>query len=142
MQKCITTEDKNITVLNNMNVLKYNGQEAFPRRPDIYVQNRRERKAYIIDITIVKDEKISKVYINKVNKYGTLLNMILKDKELKYVRIIPIILTINGFVHKKSLYELKNELKIIIKFDIIFKNVLVKEMKDLMYYTTNENINL
>ncbi len=106
-----------------MNVLKYNGQEAFPRRPDIYVQNRRERKAYIIDITIVKDEKISKVYINKVNKYGTLLNMILKDKELKYVRIIPIILTINGFVHKKSLYELKNELKINIKFDIIFKNV-------------------
>ena len=68
--------------------------------------------------------------------------MILKDKELKYVRVIPIILTINGFVHKKSLYELKNELKINIKFDIIIKNVLVKEMKDLMYYTTNENINL
>ena len=58
---------------------------------------------------------------------------------MRYVRIIPVVFTINGFVLNKSLTELKKELQL--KFDsaTIIKNSLISELKDLMYYIANEN---
>ena len=58
---------------------------------------------------------------------------------MKYVRIIPVVITINGFIHKKTVAELKKELGVKLKYEEIIKNLLIKEMKDLMYYVTNEN---
>ena len=60
-------------------------------------------------------------------------------RDMTYVRTIPVVFTINGFVHKKSIAELKKELQLKLDYAAIIKNTLIKEMKDLMYYVVNEN---
>ena len=56
---------------------------------------------------------------------------------MRFVRVIPVVFTISGFIHKKSAKELK-ELGLKIDYPTIIKNMLVQEMKDVMYYVTNE----
>jgi len=123
----------------NKNIIKADGIESYARRPDIYLENRKEKKAYILDVTIVADENISRAYIKKVAKYWRLQEKVRSERELTYVRIIPIVFTINGFIHKKSTIELKKALGLKIKYEELIKNTLINEMKDLMYYITNEN---
>ena len=106
---------------------------------DLISTQKTEKKGYIIDTTIVADENISRAYIKKVAKYWTLQEVVRREREMKYVRIIPVVITINGFIHKKSVAELKKELGVKLKYEEIIKNLLIKEMKDLMYYVTNEN---
>ena len=44
----------------------------FARRSDIYIQDIEVNKSYIIDIVIVSDNRLMKMYINKINKYKQL----------------------------------------------------------------------
>ena len=44
----------------------------FSRRSDIYIQDTAVNKSYIIDIVIVSDNRLMKMYINKINKYKPL----------------------------------------------------------------------
>ena len=124
-------------------LIKYNlganKNDSFARRPDIYIEDRDRRKAYTIDVTIVTEENISRAYIKKISKYWTLQEKVRSEREMSYVRSIPVVFTINGFVHKKSILELKKELQLKIDYAAIIKDTLTSEMKDLMYYVTNEN---
>ena len=135
--KCINTEDGNITVMFNTNIIENRVAESIARRPDIYLEDRGKKKGYIIDVTIVCDSKIREAYIRKVGKYYRLQERIRRDRNMRFVRIIPVVFTISGFIHKKSAKELK-ELGLKIDYPIIIKNMLVQEMKEVMYYVTNE----
>ena len=123
----------------NKNIITTSINDSFAKRPDIYLENRTEKKAYIIDVTIMTEDKISRAYIKKVTKYWALQEKVRRERDMRYVRIIPVVFTINGFVHKKSITELKKELQLKIDYAAIIKNTLIKEMKDLMYYVANEN---
>ena len=69
MIKCIITEDVNITVMFNTNVLKFRVTESIARRPDIYLEDRGKKKGYLIDITLVNVSIFSEAYIRKLGNY-------------------------------------------------------------------------
>ena len=50
----------------NKNIISHRIIDKIARRPDIY-QNDENKKAYIIDITIIKDDNYFKSYCNKIN---------------------------------------------------------------------------
>lgn len=139
LPKCVESDDKNITVTFNKDIIQKDVRNILARRPDIYIEDRGKRKGYIIDVTIVKEERIKKAYIDKINKYRRLQEKLRRERDLKFVFVIPVVLTINGFIHKRSVDVLNNELKLKINFDEIIKNTLVNEMKDLMSYISGEN---
>ena len=113
--------------------------DRMARRPDIYLQKDLNNKAYIIDVTIVTEKNSTKAYAQKINKYKALQEIIREKRGIKKVKIIPVIITINDFIYKISIEELK-ELELEIYFTKTIKTLAIKQMKDLMFYLFNENI--
>ena len=71
MQKCYIDNSSKIIIIFNKNLLTDN-TSMFSRRSDIYIQDTEVNKSYIIDIVIVSDNRLMKMYINKINKYKPL----------------------------------------------------------------------
>ena len=46
-------------------------------------------------------------YIHKINKYKNLQEKLRINRELIYVEIIPVILSINGLIHKETVIRIK-----------------------------------
>ncbi len=136
---CITTKDQNITIMYNKDIISKRTMKLLARRPDIYIENTGQRKGYIIDVTIVKDEKLETAYYNKLKKYRNLHEHLRNDRNLNLIITIPVVITIDGFIHCKSVNLLNDELKLKFEFDKILKNTLINEMKDLLYYITGES---
>ena len=130
--KCYTHEEKQITIMFNKDVISNRITENIARRPDIYMQDDLKKKSYIIDVTIVKDENYRISYGNKINKYRPLQEKIRRTRNITYVKIIPVVITINGFIYQNSLQDLK-PLKLDLDWEKIIRTLLINEMKDLMF---------
>lgn len=129
--KCTVLEDKNITILFNKDIT-LEGYECYAKRPDIYIENG-EKEAYIIDIAISKEENIMQNYYSKINKYRRLQEIIRKERKIKKILIVPIILSINGFICQPSL-NILNIIQIKINWERTIRKLVIDEMKDLMFY--------
>ncbi|BFU22537.1 hypothetical protein, conserved [Entamoeba histolytica] len=90
---------------------------------------------------ICQDNNLELNYIHKINKYKELQEKIRNNREIKYVEIIPVILSINGLIHKESAKRLKS-LKLQLDFSTIIQTIIIKNMKDLMFYTFNSDSTL
>ena len=64
----IITKDGKTTLLFNKDIISTRVTDIMARRPDIYLQNDAENKAYIIDVTIVTEKNATKAYAKKINK--------------------------------------------------------------------------
>ncbi|BFU23193.1 hypothetical protein, conserved [Entamoeba histolytica] len=89
-------------------------------------------------MTIVADHNINGAYWKKRNKYKELKNRLMKIEKLKDVKIIPVVISINGLVNKES-NKLIKELKIEIDIEKEVKNLVIKNMMDVMEYCFNHN---
>ncbi|KAL1446771.1 hypothetical protein WDU94_015646 [Cyamophila willieti] len=76
-------------------------------RPDILFINKQEKKAALIDIKIPLDDNIHIAYTEKIMKYEDLKKQVKNMYQLEEVRVIPIIITTNGLVHKNTEDNLK-----------------------------------
>ncbi|BFU22483.1 hypothetical protein, conserved [Entamoeba histolytica] len=101
----------------------------------------KEKKGYIIDVAICQDNNLELNYIHKINKYKELQEKIRNNRELICVEIIPVILSINGLIHKESARRLKT-LKLQLDFAKILRTIIIKNMKDLIFYTGNSGSTL
>ncbi|BFU24574.1 hypothetical protein, conserved [Entamoeba histolytica] len=101
----------------------------------------KEKKGYIIDVVICQDNNLELNYIHKINKYKELQEKLRNNREIIYVEIIPVILSINGLIHKESVRRLKT-LKLQLDFSKILQTIIIKNMKDLMFYTGNSGSTL
>ena len=106
------------------------------RRPDIYYQNIKDKKGYINDVAICQDRNKELNYIYKINKYKELQEKLRQSRELTYVEIILVILSINGLIHKETVRRLKT-LKLQIDFPKILRTIIIKNMKYLIFYIFN-----
>jgi len=136
--KCYITDDNNITLTFNKNLLMDNINDHFARRPDIYLENTSEQKAYIIDVAIVNDKNIVKAYGSKLETYSTLSQKLRESKRLKYVYIYPVIITINGFINKVSVNKL-NKLGLELNYVKMIRTIIIREMQDLTFTSVNES---
>ncbi len=73
---------------------------------------------------------------NKINTYQILQQKLRRNRELKRVIITPVVITINGLVHKESVRKLKQE-GIEIDYKKALKYLMVNNMQDLMFYLGN-----
>ncbi|BFU19944.1 hypothetical protein, conserved [Entamoeba histolytica] len=101
----------------------------------------KEKKGYIIDVVICQDNNLELNYIHKINKYKELQEKLRNNREIIYVEIIPVILSINGLIHKESVRRVK-ALKLQLNFSKILRTIIIKNMKDLMFYTFNSGSTL
>ena len=134
---CLITKDGKTTLLFNKDIISTRLTDRMVRRPDIYLQKDLNNKAYIINVTIVIENNSTKAYAQ--NKYKALQEIIRDKRGIKKVKIIQVIITINGFIYKISIEELK-DLELEIDFTKTIRTLAIKQMKDLMFYLLNENI--
>ena len=106
--------------------------------PDIYVLDKKNKTGLIIDMTIVADHNINGAYWKKRNMYKELKNRLMKIEKLKDVKIIPVVISINGLVNAESIKLIK-ELKIEIDITKEIKNHVIKNMMDVMEYCGDHN---
>ncbi|BFU21618.1 hypothetical protein, conserved [Entamoeba histolytica] len=84
-------------------------------------------------MTNVADDNINGVYLKKRNKYKELKNILMKIEKLKDVRIIPVVISINGLINNSSVKLIK-EIRIEIDIKKEIKNLVIKNMMDVMEY--------
>ncbi|KAL1448298.1 hypothetical protein WDU94_008925 [Cyamophila willieti] len=93
-------------ILENRNVKIYWNQPIITdthiphNKPDILVINKKNKEAYMIDVSIPLDENLHKAYMEKKKKYEDLKSKLIRMYNLNKVKIIPIIISSNGLVHK------------------------------------------
>ena len=85
------------------------------------------------------EEKVSTTYFKKVTIYCSLQEKVWLERLMFYVWILPVVFTFNGFVHMKSMVDLKNKLLLILDYVAFIKNTLLKVLKDFIYYVLNKN---
>lgn len=75
-------------------------------RPDMVVWYKREKTATIIDFAVPQDYNMMKTYGEKINKYVPLAWQMKDLWGLKKVNIIPLIMSVNGLVLKRTVTHL------------------------------------
>ena len=68
----------------------------------------KEKKGYINDVVICQDNNLELNYIHKISKYKELQKKLRNNREIIYVEIIPVIVSINRLIHKESARRLKS----------------------------------
>ena len=76
--------------------------------------------------------------MKKRNKYKEIKNIKMKIEKLKDDKIIPVVISINGLVNKESIKLIK-EIKIEIDIEKEVKNLVIKNMMDVMEYCGDHN---
>ncbi|XP_039297920.1 uncharacterized protein LOC120354623 [Nilaparvata lugens] len=69
-------------------------------KPDILVLDQLEKRAYIIDIAVPSDENSQKTRGEKIRKYQELSFELKEMYGLNTVRVLPIVITVNGLILK------------------------------------------
>ena len=105
---------------------------SFPKRP--YVCYKDKESAIIIDAALVADHNVNKTFLNKINKYQELMDFYRNVIPTKERIIVPVVMSINGLVHKESINLMKNKLKINIDWNTTVRNIVARNMIDLMYF--------
>ena len=123
------TQDKNHLFWNTNVVANLAGR--FPKRPDICYKDKEQ--LLIVDATIVADKNLDKGYISKINKYETLADFFRTATNIRRTNIVPIVMSTNGLIHKKSTEWIK-KWRQNINWTVIIRNIIVRNMKTIMYY--------
>ncbi|BFU21587.1 hypothetical protein, conserved [Entamoeba histolytica] len=89
-------------------------------------------------MTNIADHNINGAYWKKRNMYKELKNRLMKIEKLKDVKINPVVISINGLINKES-NKLIKELKIEIDIEKEVKNLVIKNMMDVMEYCGDHN---
>ena len=124
-------KDEDRRILWNANVVS-NAAGKFPKRPDVFYKDKQQ--IVIMDATVVADRNMNKAYTAKINKYETLVDFFRTATQIKHATIIPMVVSINGLVHKESTKWIKNTLKQRIDWNTVLRNLVVRNMKTIMYY--------
>ena len=103
----------------------------FPKKPDIYY--RLGWYAVVIDIAIVADHNLNKGYCHKCNAYTKLCNLLREKLKITHIKLIPVIISINGLINKHSVEDLK-EINISINWEKVVRDIVIRNMQDTMYY--------
>ena len=130
-QKCSRLEEAKITIINNKEVLPRNTGK-YHKRPDVYIQQDKEI-TYTVERTVVKDDRVRSAYSEKLNTYKTLTERVRNDRGLKRVIIVPLVVTISGFISKFTIQKLiVCEIKI--KWPPIIRELIINQIKDVNFY--------
>lgn len=78
----------------------YTDRTITHNRPDIMVLEKTTKTLCIIDIGIPLDDNLEKVYQEKIHKYSPLAEELRTIWEIRKVKILPIIISANGLIHK------------------------------------------
>lgn len=129
--KCTRLEENDVTILFNKDVIPHI-HEYYARRPDVFVQVKQE-EAFIFDVSIVKEENMLAGYSQKITKYRRLQEIVRSDFGVRKVIIVPLIISIHGFVYCHSFNMLKS-LKVNFNWEKVIRSLIINEMKDVKFY--------
>lgn len=120
----------NVQLFWNKNILPISTGK-YPKRPDCCLIE--DNRCIIIDVAIVMDQNLNKVFNNKITKYKTLIMEMRKIYKKRKYKIIPVIMSTNGLIHEESVKQL-SICEINIPWEIITRNIVVRNMQDIMFY--------
>ncbi|XP_044757798.1 uncharacterized protein LOC123315955 [Coccinella septempunctata] len=93
-------ENENTKIYWDLTVVTDLGIEH--NRPDMVVWNKVNETALIIDFAVPLDNNLSKAYGEMVAKYEALARQMKDLWKLKSVKIMPLIISANGLVHRRT----------------------------------------
>lgn len=76
-------------------------------RPDMVIWNKVEKSAILVDFAVPSDHNLSKTYAEKYEKYQILAQEIKSIWQLKRVTIMPLVISVNGLVHKRTVQHIE-----------------------------------
>ncbi|KAL1446767.1 hypothetical protein WDU94_003646 [Cyamophila willieti] len=112
----------NLAVITEHNIIN--------NRPDLVLFDKEARSASIIDVTVPLDENLQKAYSTKLTKYEDLKQQLKHMYDLTSVNILPIVISANGLVHKRTAENIK---KLGIKHE---RKIIAKCQKSIILSTT------
>ena len=104
----------------------------YPKRPDICFKDK--ESVLIADAAIVADHNLHKTFAHKIRKYEELVEFFGTSIKIKEKIIIPIVVSINGLIHRDTVNLIKNKLRRQIDWRTVIRNIVVRNMKDIMFY--------
>ena len=99
----LTIENEKVKVIWNQVVIKGKNKG---RQPDITVINKEKSHGIIIDISVVGKYRLDKAYKEKLEEYKDTSLSIKQAHGLRTIQTIPVIITIDGLIHKKTTLEI------------------------------------
>ena len=130
-------EKEDMKMFWNTNVVS-TAAGGFPKRPDVMYKDK--ENIIIMDAALVADHNIHKTFAHKLKKYDELIEFFKSGMRVRKEVIIPLVISINGLIHKDTIRLLKKE-RIAIDWITVVRNILVRNMKDVLYYN-GVNLNL
>ena len=110
--------------------------EHIPNRPDIFYRRKNDNAIFIIDPTIVADKNLPTAYTNKIAKYQKLQQFLLKNEKVNMVKIIPIVITVNGLLHSQSRLQLTN-IGIKVHWQRIIRTIMIESACQMRNHIVN-----
>lgn len=98
-------EDEQCKVYWDLTVITDIGVEH--NRPDMVLWDKQNKTATIIDFAVPLDHNLAKSYAEKISKYEALSQQMKDMWRLRRVTIMPLVISANGLVHRKTIQHLK-----------------------------------
>ena len=114
----VTIETKRVKIHWNQRMVK--GKDS---QPDITVYDYKEKNVLIFDVSIVNKKYLEERFKTKNKKYSELALNLKEMSGLKYSMVIPVIVSVEGLIHKKSV-ELLDQAGIKINWGKSITNIL------------------
>lgn len=92
-------ENENIKIYYDRTI--HSEHTRLHNRPDITIIDKKEREGIFIDVAIPANRNIRRTYTEKRNRYSELAVEIKRSWNLKKVKIIPIVISAEGIIHKE-----------------------------------------
>ena len=94
-----TIQKNNVTIYWNKKTL-YTPEDSTKNQPDITLIDRNAEEIIVLDMSIVHRSKLEEVYKKKLKQYTQPTLLTKQMMGLRYSRVIPIIITVEGIIHK------------------------------------------
>ena len=132
----VTIRTEQIELIWNQKTLQTPADQS-NNQPDITLIDKNKEEIITFDVSIVKKEHLHSAYNTKIQKYEEATRITKEGKGLRYSRTIPIIISVEGIIHKKSAEALE-EIGLKIKWHKILYNLLIFNI-NMIQKSYNEN---
>ena len=124
-------------IWNKKTLITFENAKIKKNQPDITIIDKEKQQIITFDVSIVKRENLEEAYTKKIQNYEEPTRLTKDLKNLSYSETIPIIITVEGIIHKKSAEALE-KIGLKIRWEKVLYKLLIFNV-NMIQKSYNEN---
>ena len=124
-------------IWNKKTLITFENAKIKKNQPDITIIDKEKQQIITFDVSIVKRENLEEAYMKKIQNYEEPTRLTKDLKNLSYSETIPIIITVEGIIHKKSAESLE-KIGLKIRWEKVLYKLLIFNV-NMIQKSYNEN---